>query len=146
MAVGGAGFWAYRVLFPSPEKVIRKQLLELARSASYDSNESALARLANGQKVAGFFTSDAEIRFDAPGRGQQSLDGRDEILQAIMAGNQPSRPSNSNFRTLLSAWFLERTRRLPTLRCADCCWRERHLYPGDELSFGKIEGGGWWAS
>jgi hypothetical protein len=85
MAVGGAGFWAYGVLFPSPEKVIRKQLLELARSASYDSNESALARLANGQKVAGFFTSDAEIRFDAPGRGQQSLDGRDEILQAIMA-------------------------------------------------------------
>lgn len=76
--------WLWTVLFPSPERVIRKYLTELARSASFGHNEAPMAVLLNSQKVAGFFTADVEIYMDVPGRSQQVLNGRDNLAQAAM--------------------------------------------------------------
>jgi len=78
------GVWLWFVLFPSPEKVIRKRLTELARTASFSSGESDLARLAAAQSLAGFFATNVEINIDVPGRIQHRLLGRDEIKEAAL--------------------------------------------------------------
>jgi len=86
LAVGflALGIWAWLVIFPSPERVIRKRLTELARAATVSGNESQLAALLNSQKVAGFFTGDIEINVDVPGSSQQVLNGRDQLAQQAM--------------------------------------------------------------
>jgi hypothetical protein len=76
------GFWAWHLLFPGPEQVIRKQLLQLARSATIAPNESQLGRMGNAQKLTMFFTTDAELVVDVPGRLQHTFNGRDEIRDA----------------------------------------------------------------
>jgi hypothetical protein len=78
------GAWLWFVLFPDPERVIRQRLTELARTASFSSNEGNLARLAGAQNLAGFFATNVEINIDVPGRIQHRLLGRDEIQQAAL--------------------------------------------------------------
>jgi 4-amino-4-deoxy-L-arabinose transferase-like glycosyltransferase len=74
--------WLWTVFFPSPERVIRKRLTELAKVATVNGNEAPLAVLLNSQKLGGFFTADTEIALDVPGRSQQVLNGRDNLVQA----------------------------------------------------------------
>lgn len=76
------GFWAWRLLFPGPEQVITKQLSQLARTATIAANESQLGRMGNAQKLTMFFTTDAEVVVDVPGRLQHTFNGRDEIRDA----------------------------------------------------------------
>jgi hypothetical protein len=75
-------FWAWHLLFPGPEQVIREQLTQLARVASVPANESQLGRMAGAQKLTTFFTTDAELVVDVPGRLQHTFSGRDELLEA----------------------------------------------------------------
>ena len=82
--VGAVGFWAWQFLFPSPEHVIRKRLGELAAAVSIAPNEGPLAKLANTQKLIGFFSSDVSVTVDVPGRSMQTFNGRDEIQQAAL--------------------------------------------------------------
>ena len=86
LAVGflALGVWVWTLVFPSPERVIRKCLTELAKAATVSANEAPLAVLLNSQKIAGFFTADTEIYLDVPGRSQQVLTGRENVLQASM--------------------------------------------------------------
>jgi len=83
-ALVALGVWLWFVLFPSPERIIRQRLAELARAASFSSGESDLARLAAAQSLAGFFATNVDVDLDVPGRGQISLAGRDEIRQAVL--------------------------------------------------------------
>jgi len=89
LAVGLAafGFWCWQTWFPSPEEAIRKQLTELTQLASFAPNEAPAAKLLNSEKLAGFFTSDVRIEFDAAG-WQQTLSGHDQLFQAAMALRQ----------------------------------------------------------
>lgn len=84
-ALVALGAWLWFVLFPSPEKVIRQRLTELARTVSFSSNESDLARLAAAQSLAGFFSTNVEVNIDMPGRIRHTLMGRDEITQTALA-------------------------------------------------------------
>ena len=77
------GVWLWSVVFPSPERVIRKRLAELAKSVSFGGNESPLAALDNSQRVAGFFTEDVEVHVDLPGRSAQILSGREQLFYAV---------------------------------------------------------------
>lgn len=79
------GIWAYQALFPGVQTVLRRRLQELASAASIRPNEASLAKLAKSQKVAAFFTTDAQITLDLPGRLPQSLSGREEVLQAALS-------------------------------------------------------------
>jgi hypothetical protein len=83
-AMLAAGVWGWRVLFPSPEHVIRQQLAELARAASIAPNEGELARVVNSQKLAGFFTPEVQVTVDIPGHSLQTISGRDEIMKLAM--------------------------------------------------------------
>jgi hypothetical protein len=78
------GIWLWTILFPNPEKAIHKELSELARDASFSGNQSPLAGIAGAQEVANFFSTNAEVNVNAPGR-TQTLAGRDEIVQAVAA-------------------------------------------------------------
>ncbi len=69
-ALVAVGVWLWTVLFPSPEKVIRQRLATVAKRASFTADESALARLADAESLAGYFSTNVEIDLDVPGRFQ----------------------------------------------------------------------------
>jgi hypothetical protein len=76
----GLGVWLWGILFPSPDRVIRKRLAELAQAVSFRGHESPVATLANSSGVAGFFTRDVELKLEVPGTSAQTISGRDEIF------------------------------------------------------------------
>jgi hypothetical protein len=84
------GVWAWHVFFPSPEKVIRKQLGELAKAASTSSRESLLAKAWNASTLAEYFTVDVEITLEVPGM-QHTINGRDELVQAVAGARTEAR-------------------------------------------------------
>ena len=84
-ALVALGVWLWFILFPSPEKVIRRRLTELARTVSTSANESDLARLAAARSVAGFFAATVELNVDLPELGQRTMD-REEITQVALMG------------------------------------------------------------
>lgn len=79
-----AGIWLWTVLFPGPEKIIRRRVDAIARTASFNANESPLAIAAGAQKFAGFFSSEVTVNLDVPGHFQHTFNGRDEIMQAVL--------------------------------------------------------------
>jgi hypothetical protein len=84
VALLALGVWLWFVLFPGPEKIISKRLAELARTASFSSEDRGLARFAGAQHMADLFATNVEVNIDVPGRIQQRLLGRDEIQQAAL--------------------------------------------------------------
>jgi hypothetical protein len=82
-ALVAVGFWGWGVCFPSPEKVIRKRLGELAKAASFSSQQGLLAKAWNASVLGEFFTPDVQVTVDVPG-AQHTLNGRDELLQAAV--------------------------------------------------------------
>jgi hypothetical protein len=79
----GIAYWLWPA---SPEGIIKKQLMEVAKLASFGSNEAPLAKLSNSQKLALHFADELEILIDVPGRAhQQVFHTHDELLQAMMA-------------------------------------------------------------
>ena len=78
------GIWLWTVLFPRPEKVIRRRLTELARTVSSSANESNLTRLAAARSVAGFFSTNVEMNVDLPELGQRNSMDREEIPPMVV--------------------------------------------------------------
>jgi ketosteroid isomerase-like protein len=83
-ALVALGVWGWRLRHPSPEHIIRKELAELARTACVPADEANLRKLANAQKLASFFTSDAELTIDVPGRFSQTISGRAEVQEKAL--------------------------------------------------------------
>jgi hypothetical protein len=76
--------WGWWTFFPSPERVMRKRLLTLAQLASIAPNEAPLARLANSQKLVSLCLPEVELAVDVPGRSLSTINGRDDLLQAVV--------------------------------------------------------------
>jgi hypothetical protein len=83
-ALVALGVWLWIVLSPSPEKVIHKRLVALANTVSFSSNENNLVRLAGAQNLGDFFSADVEVNINVPGRIQERLMSRQEIIQAAL--------------------------------------------------------------
>jgi hypothetical protein len=83
--VVAAGVWFWTIFFPSPEKIIRRQLAEIAGDASFNSNESPLIGIAHARKLAGFFSPDVVVKLDAPLNLQRTFESREEIGQVALA-------------------------------------------------------------
>jgi hypothetical protein len=49
------GVWGWRILFPSPEKIIRARLTELAATLSFEPGEGTIVQAYNAQKLKEFF-------------------------------------------------------------------------------------------
>jgi hypothetical protein len=86
-ALVAVGFWGWRVMFPNPEKVIRKRLGELAKTASFSSDQGIVAKAWNANSLAEFFTPDVHVTLDIPGT-QHTISGRDELMEAALAARR----------------------------------------------------------
>lgn len=86
-----AGLWLWSLIFPSPEKVIRKHLEKTARAASFKANEAPLERIGNIAEFANCFAPEVELKLDTPVSGGQSMTSRNDIMRfAGAARNQTS--------------------------------------------------------
>jgi len=83
-ALAALGIWLWTVLFPSPEKVVRRRLTELALTVSSSPNESDLTRLAAARSAAGFFAANVEVSVDLPELGQRNSLDHEEITQLTL--------------------------------------------------------------
>jgi hypothetical protein len=83
LIAAGVGLWT--VLFPSPEKIVRKRLAQVAAEASFDSGENALLLAARWENLASRFSTNVEINISAPGYGRQEVAGRAKIPQIAAA-------------------------------------------------------------
>ncbi len=84
LAVVALGYWLWTVIFPNPEKVIRKRLDKVATLVSFTGKEGNIAKIANIEQLTGYFAADIEIIVDTPAQSQHTLSGRDELRQAAL--------------------------------------------------------------
>lgn len=82
------GVWLWTILFPSPEKIVRRQLAKLAGDVSFSQNENNLVKIADAQSVADFFSSNVVVDINVPGHEEQTIAGRDQITQAALLSRQ----------------------------------------------------------
>jgi hypothetical protein len=85
VALIGLGVWGWFIFFPSPEKVIRSRLNNLAKTVSFEPKDGIISRGYSAEKAAGFFTTDVEVSVDVRGIEPMTFSGRDEIQQRAMA-------------------------------------------------------------
>lgn len=130
-ALAAPGFWLWTVFFPSPEKVIRARLTELARNATFGAQDSAIARGLKAQTLANFFSPNAQLSFDAPGMSPRTLTGLEEIKETATAGFQ-SLPS-------LGVEFLDVTVQFDATRCSAEVSCTAKIRSGDARDFGVQE-------
>ena len=90
VVIAATGWWAYTILFPSPEKQIQETLQRLAAKASFSPDEKALARLGAMNAVPSFFHSNAVLRVSSQAYSG-SLEGRAEIRDAIASSRAGAR-------------------------------------------------------
>jgi len=86
-ALAALGLWIWSVMYPNPEKVIRKRLVELAKAVSYSSNQGLMSQAWNASSLNEYFTPDVEVTLDVPGT-QHTFNGRDELMQAVVAARR----------------------------------------------------------
>jgi hypothetical protein len=84
VVVVAAGIWIWTLVHPSPDRVIRKRLAEVAKAASFARGTGYFANVTGAERLAGFFATNAEVDIDMPGHSRQSLSGREDILQTAL--------------------------------------------------------------
>ena len=82
LAIGG---WVWAALFPNPKAVIRSQILKLARLASFSPNEGNINRLAQHHQFSALFSEEARVAVEASGDVPHYFNGREELMNAVMA-------------------------------------------------------------
>lgn len=82
-AAATACVWLWTVLFPGPEKIIRKQLARVAEEASFQTGENPLITANRAENFASRFGTNVEININLPEHGQHDFVGRAEITQAV---------------------------------------------------------------
>ena len=93
----GVGIWVWGILFPNPERAIRKRLAEVAQAASFTAKESPAAQAMNSQRLTTFCTADIEIVVELPGAGRHTVSGHDELFQGAMGARTLAAGLNVTF-------------------------------------------------
>ena len=88
VALVALGFWLWTVFFPSPEKLVRKRIAEVADLASFSAGEGLIKQGLRVQSLANCFGTKVEVTVDLPGNQRHELAGRDEITQAATIARQ----------------------------------------------------------
>ncbi len=83
-AAAAACVWLWTVLFPGPEKIIRKQLALVAAEASFQAGENPLITANRAENFASCFGTNVEININLPEHGQHDFVGRAEITQTVV--------------------------------------------------------------
>jgi hypothetical protein len=79
------GYWMWTLAHPNPRKVIWRRLERLAQLASFSTNEGQLAKLADVQRIGGFFSDQVVVNVGAPGAETHSFNDRDDLIQSMQA-------------------------------------------------------------
>jgi hypothetical protein len=87
-ALIGLAIWGWRVWFPSPQNAIRSRLLNLARTVSVEPGEGTIPRGLKAQNLGDYFTADVVINLEVRGFDTRELQGRGELMQAVMGAMQ----------------------------------------------------------
>ena len=82
VALVAAGFWLWTILFPGPEKIVRKRLAQVAAEVSFNSGENPLVIAVRSENLAARFSTNVEVNVNVPEFGRQGFVGRAEITQA----------------------------------------------------------------
>jgi hypothetical protein len=82
-----AGVWFWTILFPSPEKIIRQRLAQVAAEASFNSGENPLVIATRAENLASRFGTNVEFNVNAREYGRQEFAGRAEITQAAASAH-----------------------------------------------------------
>lgn len=140
-ALAALGFWGWRAWFPGPEQVIRRQLAELAQTASFSAGQSPLSKLANAQKIGAFFLPEVEITLEVPGRSQVAFHNRDELLEAAMAATSAAGSLSLKFVDIHVTLAPDRQSAVANLTVQAAVNQEKNAYV-QELNFywTKFEG------
>ena len=88
VALVAAVLWLWRVLFPSPEKVIRSRLADLAATVSVERGEGNFRKVLHLQRLPDFFTPDVVVVADVRGYPPVTVDGREELMRWITGARQ----------------------------------------------------------
>ena len=86
--VAALAIWMWTVFFPSPEKIIRRQLVNMAGDVSFSHDQNNLVQIAHAQSVADFFSTNVVLDLTLPGHNEQTTLDRAEITQAVLASRQ----------------------------------------------------------
>ena len=89
-ALAALGYWGWSLLFPNPEKVIRKQLKALAREVSFGPNQGLVSTAWKATSLSTFFTTNVEVVIDVPG-SEQNIRGLDTLKGAALYARQTLR-------------------------------------------------------
>ncbi|HOC56564.1 MAG TPA: hypothetical protein PKI20_13160 [Verrucomicrobiota bacterium] len=95
-ALAAVGFWAWRTLYPNPERIIKKRLAEMAQTASFSSNQGLAAQAWAASSLAEYFALDVEITLNVPG-AQRTFSGRDEVMQVAVTARRICRSLSIRF-------------------------------------------------
>ena len=79
------GIWLWGRFFPNPEKIIRARLQEIAERASFPANQPPFAALSDVQRLCALVSPDVTIQVNAPGAGQGSIQGREDLREKARA-------------------------------------------------------------
>jgi len=91
------GVWLWTVFFPAPEKIIRHRLEKLAATVSFSREQGTISRVASGESVAGFFSTNVEIAINVPGHEQITFASRAEITQAALGAREALKSLSMKF-------------------------------------------------
>lgn len=85
VAVAACSWLLWLHFFPDEEKVVAGRLAKLAASISGQGKESVLRKGLSANRVVSFFASDASLNLEGLGRHAPNIQGRDELLQLVLA-------------------------------------------------------------
>lgn len=96
------GWWLWTIFFPSPEKIIRGRLADLAETVSFTGKENVIVRANNIGRLPTFFAPEIEININIPGPDGQPVEshrivGHDEIVLAAQGAHATGGPLQVEF-------------------------------------------------
>lgn len=79
------GYWAWMAAVPNPRAVIRRRLEKLAQIASFSQDEGPGTKLANVQKIGGYFADQVTVNVEVQGLDKAEYNSRAELIQSMQA-------------------------------------------------------------
>ena len=77
------GYWAWTAAFPNPRKAVWHRLEKLARLVSFSPDEGELAKLADAQKLAGYFSEQVTVNVEVQGVEKVAYTNREDLIQQL---------------------------------------------------------------
>lgn len=92
-----AGWWAWTFFFPSPGRVILRQLDRVAHLASFTADEGNISRVVNVEKLGNCFADNVSVSVKISGVESFTFEHRSELMQAALAARSSGKSVQARF-------------------------------------------------